>query len=219
MTEEVRNNYVKYRHYLKSYIKRDGIDNLIKFLDNQTDMAVAPASSKYHGSFEGGLVQHSLNVFMRLHKLLTSEYGDNCPYSKETIAVVALLHDISKSNLYTVSTRNVKDESGAWKQVPYYSVREDNLLYGGHEETSVFIISNFINLSYEERLAILHHSGGMGADSDAKVAATMRALSSCPLALFLHQADMQATCVDESTAKISDPSLYSLVASENDEEK
>lgn len=210
MLEETKNNYAKYRHYLKSYIKRDGVDKLIAFLDKQTDMAVAPASSKYHGSYEGGLVQHSLNVFMRLHKLLTNEYGQNCPYSKETIAIVALLHDISKTNLYQLSMRNVKDENGNWTQVPFYTAREDALLYGGHEENSVFILRHFINLTYEEELAILHHSGGMGADTDAKVAQTMKALSACPLALFLHQADMQATCIDEGNAKLSPKEMYAV---------
>ena len=140
----IEKNYRLYKKYLISYIKRDGIENFIKWLDT-TDAWVAPASTKYHLCTKGGLIQHSLNVFNRMIRLITEEWGDieNCPYSKETIALVSLLHDVSKINFYDVYLKTVKDEHGQWIQVPTYTVREENdrLVFGTHEENSVYILT------------------------------------------------------------------------------
>ena len=165
---DIEKNYMRYKWYLKSYVNREGIDKLIEYLDS-SDAMRCPASTKYHLSCEGGFVQHSINVFNRLFKLLKNEYGDNLPYSKESIALVALLHDISKTNYYKVSTRNVKDENGKWTSVEYYSVREDDekLVYGTHEENSIEILSQFIPLTYEERVSILYHMGSNSEAADA----------------------------------------------------
>lgn len=192
-------NYVKYKWYLKSYVKRDGVDKLLEYLD-KSDAVSCPASTKYHLSCEGGFIQHSLNVFNRLFTLLKNEYGDNIPYTKESIALVALLHDISKVNYYKVSTRNVKDENGKWTSVPFYTVREDDekLVFGTHEENSIEIISQFINLTYEEKVAILYHMGSNSEAADAyHEARKMTAYKKVPLAVWLYAADMLATCIDE----------------------
>ena len=102
---DIEKNYELFKSYLTTFIKRDGIDKFIEWLDN-SDAKVAPASTKYHLSCEGGGVQHALNVFNRLISLIQLEYGDNeCPYSKETIALVALCHDVSKFNFYDIKYR------------------------------------------------------------------------------------------------------------------
>lgn len=219
MTEETKKNYEKYRWYLKSYIKRDGIDNLIKFLDTQTDMAVAPASARYHLCCEGGLVKHSINVMMRLHKLMKMEYGDDIPYSNETLALVSLLHDISKINFYQLSTKNVKDKDGNWVQQPYYSIREDKLIYGSHEQNSLMIVSHFLKLSFEEELAILYHHGGFNACDDGARARVQRAFSASSLALFLSMADEMASCIDEDKQELADPKMYTLAEEDNTNEE
>ena len=111
--------------------------------------------------------------------------------------------------------RNVKDEGGNWVQVPYYSIREDGLLYGTHEENSIFILENFIKLTYEEKLAILYHSGGMNSDSEKSIARTMKAFT-CPLVSLLHVSDLLATSLDESNqSALSDASKYSLTEEES----
>ena len=86
---------------------REGMDNLISFLD-KTDFYTAPASTKFHNSFEGGLLAHSLNVYTALKELV----GDKWP--EDTIIIVALLHDICKINMYKIEYRNKKDETGTW---------------------------------------------------------------------------------------------------------
>lgn len=198
LVKDLNKNYRLYKKYLKAYIKRDGIDNFIKWLDT-TDAYNAPASTKYHLSEPGGLIQHSLNVFNRLIRLINNEYPENCPYSKETITLVSLLHDVSKINFYEVYNRNVKNSSGQWEQVPTYSVREEDnrLVFGIHEENSVYILNQFFKLSYEETLAIRWH-GGCGTSNDpSSQGKMMEAYKVSTLSLLLHIADMQATCIDE----------------------
>lgn len=195
-------NYAKFVKYLKSYINRDGIDRLINWL-NESDMAIAPASTKYHMSEPGGLVQHSLNVFYRLINIINMEYPnqDDCPYSKETLALVALLHDISKVNFYEISSRNVKNpDTGVWEQVPYFAVRDESnrLIFGYHEENSLFILQNFVKLSYDEAMAIRWHGGACSSDDHRIAGESMNAFRHSRLALYLHMADMMAANIDEA---------------------
>lgn len=191
-------NYEKYTKYLRAYITRDGVEALINYLDH-SDIKVAPASTKYHMSVEGGLVQHSLNVFMRMIQLVNTEYDgfDNCPYTKETIALVSLLHDISKVNFYKQYFKNVKnDETGAWEKVQAYTIRDDNdrLLFASHEENSLYMLSKFFSLTYDEELALRYHMGHTDSSNENDV---YSAYKRSTLALLLFVADMEATCIDE----------------------
>jgi hypothetical protein len=115
-----------------------------------------------------------------------NEYG--LDYSEETIAIVALLHDICKVNLYKTSKRNKKDENGKWIEVPYYEYN-DTLPYG-HGEKSVYIVSGFMKLTREEAMAIRWH---MGFSGEENVNTIGKALEMYPLALAAHIADMEAT--------------------------
>ena len=47
----------------KTNITRDGADKLLDFLENKSDFFTAPASTRFHGACEGGLLRHSLNVY------------------------------------------------------------------------------------------------------------------------------------------------------------
>ena len=93
-------------------ITRRGADRLLEWME-KADFFTAPASTRYHLACAGGLMQHSVHVFQRLEKLCAAEYGDQCPYSEETIAIAGLLHDLCKVNFYREDTRNVK-ENGVW---------------------------------------------------------------------------------------------------------
>ena len=94
-------------------INRPGSDRLLQWL-KESDFFIAPASTRFHGSVEGGLVQHSLCVYDYLLREINLE---NCTdlYTEETVAIVGLLHDICKTNYYVKGTRNVK-ENGVWVQ-------------------------------------------------------------------------------------------------------
>ena len=176
----------------KEKIHRKGSENLLNYLmSDASDFFIAPSSTRYHGAYEGGLVQHSLNVYNCLVDYLarsrTKElYGMD--FSEETVALVALLHDICKLNFYKIDFRNAKNDKGVWEKVPYYTI-EDTLPYG-HGEKSVYIVSSYMRLSRDEAFAIRYHMGFSGSDPVNNVG---RAFEMFPLALALHVADMEAT--------------------------
>ena len=175
----------------KTYVHRDGSAALLDYLQNKSDFFTAPASAKYHSAYAGGLCDHSLNVYHCLKAYLERErvrelYG--LDYSDETIAVVALLHDICKVNCYTTGTRNVKGPDGKWQSVPTFFY-DDKLPYG-HGEKSVYIISGFMRLSREEAMAIRWHMGFSGNEDPRLVG---QALQQYPLAFAVSVADMEAT--------------------------
>ena len=172
-------------------IRREGADALLDYLEHKSDFFTAPASARYHGAWPGGLCEHSVNVYRCLAAYLERErvkelYG--LEYSAESIALVALLHDVCKIGCYKAGTRNVKGPDGKWQAVPtfYY---EDSLPYG-HGEKSVYILSGFLRLTREEAMAIRWHMGFSG-DEDKRLVG--QALQQYPLAFALSVADMEAT--------------------------
>lgn len=181
-------------------IQRRGADRLLEWLDSDaSDFFTAPSSTRFHGAYEGGLVEHSLNVYECLKDYLnrprTKElYGMD--YTPETIAVTALLHDICKVGFYAVDYRNAKNEQGVWEKVPYYTVR-DTLPYG-HGEKSVYMIQSFMRLTRDEAFAIRYHTGFSGNEDKNSVG---RALEMFPLALAVNVADMEATYYLEGSVK------------------
>ncbi|MDE5947026.1 MAG: HD domain-containing protein [Oscillospiraceae bacterium] len=181
--------------FIKIYtekIHRPGADKLLDYLiSNSSDFFTAPSSTRYHGSYEGGLVEHSLNVYHCLVDYLNRNRTKELyqmDYSPETIAIVALLHDVCKINLYTVDYRNAKNEKGVWEKVPYYKI-DDNLPYG-HGEKSVYIISSYMKLSREESFAIRYHMGFSGIEDKNSIG---KAFEMFPLAFAVSVADMEAT--------------------------
>ena len=196
---------------IKQNVHREGVDKFLEWLDT-TDFFTAPASTKFHSNYEGGLCQHSINVFNRLVKLLKSEYGEDWTNhcSIESATLMGLLHDICKVNTFVKETRNVKeyhdfgtkqDSKGKfdWTEKEVYSV-EDSLPYG-HGEKSVYILTGFFKLTRMEAMAINWHMGGF----DYRVKGGSFALSDVfynyPVAFLLHNADMQATYLDETCRK------------------
>lgn len=169
-------------------VHREGADNLLHWLES-TDFFTAPASTRYHSCHEGGLCEHSVNVFNRL----VIEFNENIDDARdhvETLAVCGLLHDVCKANFYTVQMRNVKNEAGQWEKKPYYAV--DEKFPYGHGEKSVFLIERFMTLTPEEAIAIRFHMGEFEKERSTSVA-----YSKYPLAVMLHVADLEATYLDE----------------------
>ena len=188
-TEEIRQEFTA---IYNDKIKREGAEKLLDYLTNRCDFFTAPASTRFHSSYDGGLAQHSLNVYHCLVQYLARErvkevYKLTC--SEESAAIVALLHDICKVDTYVRDTRNVKNErTGQWEKVPIYRT-EDKLPYG-HGEKSVYMVSGFMKLSREEAMAIRWHMGFSGSEDTNLVG---RALEMYPLAFALSTADMEAT--------------------------
>ena len=166
---------------------RLGMDKLISFLQ-KSDFFKAPASTRFHGAFEGGLAQHSMKVYEILkEKVKTSVIP--LDIKEESIIIIGLLHDICKVNFYKVDYRNAKNSLGVWEKVPYYAV-EDTIPYG-HGEKSVMMISEYIKLTNEEKYAIRWH---MGYTEPKELYGTIgEAYKKYPIALLAHEADLEAT--------------------------
>ncbi|MBC5581556.1 hydrolase [Anaerofilum sp. BX8] len=179
------------------HIHRDGAEALLAWMQT-TDFFTAPASTRFHGACEGGLVMHSLNVYQVLCSRFYTE-GEN----PESYAICGLLHDLCKANFYKPGFRNVKnDETNTWERVPTYSVA-DAFPYG-HGEKSVYLIERFLRLKPAEAMAIRWHMGGFDDSARGGSFAISEAYRAYPLAVKLHLADLEATyLVEKGTSAVN----------------
>lgn len=193
---------------LISQIDIEGSDTegLVDYLLN-SDFFTAPASTLYHSNYEGGLCQHSLNVYDAICKL--SELYAPGKYSQSTLIVVALLHDLAKVNFYEkyVANRKIYSPHGSkhdnqgnfdWFAEEAYKVRDvkERFLGGEHGFNSMIIANRYIPMTYEETLAILHHHVGIG---ESKQLGDLSAiLNKYPLITLLHMADFISTFIVEA---------------------
>ena len=162
----------RFKAIFETQVMRAGAEKLMEWLES-TDFFEAPASTRFHGAYPGGLVAHSLNVYDQL--LLDPgalEYGGN------TRAVCALLHDVCKVNYY-------HRDGDRW------TVRD--ALPMGHGEKSVYLIQKHMSLTDEEALAIRWHMGAYDEAFRGGSRALDEAQRRCSLVVALHQADMRAT--------------------------
>ena len=182
--EEFVNLYTK-------YIKRPGADKLLAWLET-TDFFQAPASTKFHGSYEGGLCEHSVNVWEELVRLLKA-YPE-VRVTAESAAIVSLLHDLTKIGCYKVELRNQK-VNGVWVQRPTYVFNED-YCFGGHGSKSVYLIQRHMNLNETEAAAVNSHMGSWDRSPNDYSVGNVYEVN--PLAWLLHVADESATYIRES---------------------
>lgn len=178
---------------LLNSMERKGIDRVIKYLE-ESDFFVAPASTRFHGNYPGGLAEHSLNVYEIL-KRKNGEYDFGL--SEETLKITALLHDICKVNFYTVYDKNVNiaaaGEKPKWVKMAAYGVND--LFPVGHGEKSVIILQQFIKLSKEEIFMIRWHMGGYEPSENYNNISA--AWNMCKSAVALHTADLESSYILE----------------------
>lgn len=191
---------------LVNSINREGMDKDLLYRQlTESDFFYAPASTNYHGAYQGGLCEHSLHVYDNLCKLVKEFYPN---VDEDTVKIVSLFHDFSKMNYYTEEIKNKKvySESGSkkdsignydWVSVRGYSVRDikNRFLIGNHEENSAYMINTFIPLTAEEYSSIIHHHGSVGYDSTKQNPADF--WLKFPLSLLLYQADCIASFIQE----------------------
>jgi HD superfamily phosphohydrolase YqeK len=179
-------------------IKREGLSKLLDWLE-KSDFYEAPASTKYHGNYAGGLLKHSLNVYDCL-KRIASHYEEK-NISAESIAIAALFHDVCKVNFYQKGYRNVKDDHGKWVQKEIYEINEKFPI--GHGEKSCIILQWFFGkLEIHELLAIRYHMGSFDAAVKGGDFGISKAYEMAPLAAMLHLADLEATYLWEEIRTI-----------------
>ena len=192
--EQLKNEF---ESIVNAKISRDGIENLMQWLEG-TDFFTAPASTRFHGSYAGGLVEHSLAVYKRMVQF--ADYYDQETYGserdhtwpEETIAIIALFHDFCKIGTYKTELRWRKDAQQRWEQYPTYK-KEEDFNFGGHGSKSLYLIQNFLSLEPQEAVAINCHMGQFDSTVYSNPSA---AFEQYPLAWLLHTADEAATYID-----------------------
>ena len=196
---EIKKNQEEFVKIYNENIKREGAKELLDYL-LKSDFFVCPASTKFHSAVKGGLCFHSIKVYERFLNNLKQEYKEDVfnKISPESIAIIALLHDICKVNCYKVDYKNVK-VNNEWVKQPYY-VYNDLLPYG-HGEKSVYIISSFMKLTREEALAINWHMGGFDNRVIGGFYGLSQVFSEYPTSVIFHVSDIEATYLDETINK------------------
>lgn len=194
-------NVKRFKKIVTENIERDGIDNLLEWVEHETDFFTAPASTRYHGSYEGGLLDHSLNVYDRLVWEMENTVGAGWQeiYSPESIAIIALFHDLCKIDRYVITEKWRKDENGDWEAYEAYEYNKEKAEMG-HGAQSVFYLQKFIQLTELEAQAIFWHMGAYDISPYATLAACSETFKWNPLAFLTHRADMAATYVTENEA-------------------
>ena len=175
--------------------EREGKEALREWLlSDACDFFIAPASTKYHGNYEGGLCEHSIDVYemaMRLEKLYQDDIRKqylvlNRPYDHEqfmeSLTIAALFHDLCKTNFYKTRTNG---------RTVSYAV-DEQLPFGGHGSKSVYILSKYLkDIRDEEAIAINCHMGfSRGNDNSISIGESFHY---SPLAWIIHVADEAAT--------------------------
>lgn len=174
---------------------REGKEVLREWLlSDGCDFFTAPASTKYHGNYTGGLCEHSLDVY-DMAVGLEGLYRENIrkqylvlnrPYDRdqfmESMTVAALFHDLCKANFYKakVNGRNMN-----------YTV-DEQLPFGGHGSKSVYMLSKYLkDIRDDEAIAINCHMGF--SRSEDKTISIGESFRFSPLAWIIHVADEAAT--------------------------
>ena len=169
-------------------------DALIDMLNN-SDWFIAPGSTKYHHAWEGGLCQHSLEVYDNLKEINEKKC---LGYTEDSIIICGLLHDLAKVNYYEPTSFNKKID-GKWVAIPGYKTTDNPIPFGNHEETSAWMIRQYIGLTFDEEVAILNHHAGMSFDSVKQVSSRVWNNN---LFVALHLADMMSAYIDNSKDKV-----------------
>lgn len=176
-------------------VERPGMENLLEYLE-KSDFYEAPASAMYHSANPGGLLAHSLAVLDSAKKLYYSALYEDVELPEDSLTLVCLLHDICKTNTYESYFKNVKNEEGEWEQVQAY--RKNVKFPMGHSAKSLFILSNYIQLTAYESQAIYWHMGAFDVSDYSTKHEMSQAFRTNKLAFILHQADMAATYLTEN---------------------
>ncbi len=192
MDKTIQEKYIAEFEELLRSTEREGVENLIQWIREETDFYSAPASTKGHGSFEGGLLVHSLSVY----RLLGNFSKNIKEVNPASVIIVGLLHDLCKVNFYIKTVRNVKiPGERRWEEVQGYGIEDSMPL--GHGEKSVYMAMKHIDLTDEEAMAIRWHMSGYDDAARGYVGgmAQSAAYRMYPLAAAVAIADMYDTYI------------------------
>ncbi len=174
--------------------------NLKDWLD-KTDFWTAPASTKFHGNFKGGLSIHTLMVIKQslvfakpmLENFFASPEGEKYTITAKDIFISALCHDFCKTGFYSIEYRNTKDITGNWVKQPFYKTKSDNRNLG-HGNESVLMMLEIMPSIIHNRMVIEAVSRHMGfSDLSESESYNYSNFLMNPLVILLQTADQTAS--------------------------
>ena len=188
----------KFDRILKHIDNRNGINELVKWLES-TDFFTAPASTKFHGNYQGGLVEHSIHVVefgLTIFNWIL-KYKPEYEYMKESVIFCGLFHDVCKISQYIKEEKWTKDNNNKWVKYMGYSV--DDKFPFPHGPKSVYYISKFIELTTPEILAIRWHMGSTeaGTQIDGLTKYAYQAAFEDPLVKIIAASDQLSTLLGD----------------------
>lgn len=181
---------------------RENIDYVIEDLETW-GFFDAPASSRNHFNFPGGLVQHSLSVYdmaMALRESVIKLRPDTeSRLNPHSIAIAALLHDVCKTNIYRLVKRKQKNEIGMWEDVDAYEVDYSALPLGHGEKSVIMLLRSGLDLEDDEMFAIRWHMGpwDLPPQSIEMDKNYRKANELSPLVALIHTADTLSAAILE----------------------
>lgn len=181
---------------------RQGVEKVIENLD-KLGFFEAPASTRFHLSVKGGLVEHSVSVCrtaVKLRELAIAEKPElEARLPLESVMLAALLHDVCKAEIYKTTYKNVKNEMGVWEKVPAYETDYSNFPAGHGEKSVIRLLQWGINLTMDEILAIRWHMNAwdLPFQSYEAMGNINAAKDKCPLLTILQAADMMSSMIYE----------------------
>lgn len=190
--ETIKQRYQALLDLMKRGSRAKEIEAFVRFLENETEWLTAPASTRYHLSKKGGLLEHSVGVAETLLKIGNFLLGDSI--SKESLALVGLWHDVGKAigkisgepKPYYVPNDN--EYMAKIRGIPY--IVNPEAVAMGTALRSLYLVAKFIPLKDHEAQSIAYHDGNY-------VSGYVIAHRECPLCLLLHFADGWHAAINE----------------------
>lgn len=182
---------------------REGMDDIIQMLEDK-GFFTAPASTKFHLSYEGGLLEHSLNVCkmaLELREVIIKMNPDlQASLTVESVIISSLLHDVCKSDIYKPTIKKQKNKDGEWVDAKTYDVDHGQYPFGHGEKSVILLLQNGLKLTNDEALAIRWHMQAWDLPFQSYEAKGNfnKAKEICPLVQLLIAADGLASQVLES---------------------
>lgn len=181
---------------------RENIDYVIEDLDAD-GFFEAPASAQGHGSYPGGLTEHSLNVYgaaMSMREALIKLRPDlEAALAPDSIAIAALLHDVCKADFYSLVRRKKKNEIGVYENVDVYEIHDEHFPIGHGEKSAILVLRSGLDISEDELCAIRWHMGPWNLSRDDEKFYRQAGRRS-PLPPLIHAADTMASALLERPA-------------------
>ena len=179
---------------------RKGMGNVLKELD-ALGFYKAPASTRFHGAYPGGLLEHSLKVYdeamlIRNAQLqLKADVAAQLP--SDSIAIAALLHDVCKAEVYNTVQKWKKNAAGTWEPYNAYGVDYSGFPLGHGEKSVIRLLRWGLDMTDDEIIAIRWHMSGfdLAFQSPESRSNYGAASDKCPLLAVLRAADGLAATV------------------------